>query len=297
MAWISVKRQSHLESSERAIPENTATKVFQAISDAPVIDSIDAETASDGTTTIPVVNELYKVGDTRRAKKISPKADPESGLRVWNIEVSYSNKGVSADPNPLDRDPEISWDFSDFTETYFEDRTPEDDDGPLLVLNTAAQMFEEFLERDTGRIRCTISRNIAATAYDPAVAVAYKDVVNDDSFSLDGVTIGVGECKMKSYTAGPRQTENGVAFRVARWDLEFKETWDDEVESRGYQELASGTPLNWVDILGKDGKRIDSPWPLGEDGFALDNADDEPALITFKPYFEDTFASWATVWA
>jgi hypothetical protein len=292
MAWISVKEQGHLARSESSATERKATRVFVAVSDAPTT-TVDAETASDGTTTIPPYDDPHPDDPGRKVKSVSARPDENANRTVFAVEVEYGSKTdatTAQDENPLARPARVAWDFEDKTEKYFTDRG----DPPATVTTSAGERFEELLERDTGSLTATVTKNIGPGDYDPAAALLFKDVVNEDAFTLDGRTIEVGVCKMKSYTAGEVQTENGYDFRVARFILQFRASWDDVIEDRGFHESDGAGKLKEIS-KGTPPTKVDKPWPLDGSGAAKPNATDEPFALTFFPYYTGTFATFQSM--
>ena len=283
MAWTKVKEQGHLAESENST-DKTAKRAFLAFSDTPTT-TVAAETASDGTTTIPVKNAEHPDDSTRKVVSIVAKPDPESNRKIFNVEVKYASRQASiiAIPeSPLDRDADVEWDFTDAMQTYFIDKSTPD---PKTVVTSAGERFQELLERETGSIMAVVTKNIPSNGYSPTTAVNYKDAVNSDNFTLDGASIAAGQCKIKAYTAGRRQVENGVTFRVAKWILHFRKTWDDIVEDRGFHEKDADNVGKLKEIIkGTPPTKTDKPWPLDGAGAKMPNASDAPAKLTFVPY-------------
>lgn len=290
MAWIQVSEQGHLATSETAAGERTATRVFIAVSDEPTT-TVAAETAIAGGNSIPVRGAGHPDDSGRKVKTVSAKPDPESARKVFTVEVGYSSKADTAEQieNPLARPLKVAWDFDDDKETYFLDRS----DPPKPVVNAAGERFEELLERDTGSLTATVTRNIAPDAYDPAEAILYKDAVNDDAFQLEGKHIDVDQCKMKSYTAGEVQNENNVEYRVAKWVLQFRPSWKHVVENRGFNERDpdDGSKLREI-VKGTPPVKVDRPWPLNAAGRKMPNPSDIPTTITFVPYNPRSFGQF-----
>lgn len=289
MAWTKVKLQGQFSKSERTLDDRTATLVFIAISDTDTT-TVAAETASDGTTTIPTLLVTAITADTtRRATKISVTAEEEDPKRTFKVEVTFSSKWSenTTNPNPLSRPADVSWDFDDATETYFIDET-DDGDGPKPVLNSASQRFQDLLERETGSITVTVTKNIGPTSYAAATAITLKDAINDGGITVDGIDIDAGQAKCKGWTCGGLQEENGVQYRVSKITLQLRPHWDHDVEDRGFYEFNDDGKLQEI-IKGVPPTKADSPWPLDGGGVAQANADDDPALLTFKPYRSEAF--------
>jgi hypothetical protein len=289
MAWISVKELGQKAKSENNTEERTALRVFQAISDTPTT-TVAAETASDGVTTIPVKYATHPNDATRKVRSKNATPDEESNRTVFYVEVNYSSKGKEKVENPLDRPAEFDWSFDDGTETYFLDRG-ENGDGvdPFPTVNSAGERFEELLERETGSITCTITKNIAHNAYSPTNALFMKDALNDSSITVDGVVVGAYQAKCKGWTCGAVQEENGTQFRVSKVVLQFRRTWDHVVEDRGFNEKDGSTGKLKEIVKGTPPTKVDQPWPLDAAGAAKPNADDPADTLTFYPYYAETY--------
>lgn len=291
MAWIKVGEQSHLSQSEAGADESTAVRVFVCVSDSPT-DSVAAETADDGTTAIPETAAVHPADPTRRVKSVQVQADEEAPRTVFTVRVNYSSKveEQKKEEDPTDRPDEITWDFEDKAQPYFKDETTPT---PKNVVNSAGEPFEEFLERDAGSLTATVRRNVAPGYYDPATAIAYKDVVNQGGFRLDGKQIADGQAKLKAYTAGATKTENGFTYREVQWVLQFRESWDDKIEDRGFNEKDPDNPGHVKAIVTNiPPTKPDKPWPLDGSGAAKLFSDDAPEVLTFKPYKKKSFAKF-----
>jgi hypothetical protein len=284
MAWTSVKEQGHLATSSAGIGEKVAKRIFIAISDTPTT-PVAAETASDGVTTIPIENASHPSDSNRKVKSITATCDPESPRKIFRVEVEYSSLVGDLASNPLDDPDRFEWTGSESTEVYTTDKTSPT---PLPVVNTAGQPFEQPLERDAGDIMCTVVRNLAS--FPLATAIACRNKKNSDSFTLDGVTIAIGEAKMGLITSGPEQIRNGVPYREVRYPIKFRPSWDDEIDSYGFQEKVGGVLYPIVD---RAGNQVQRPWPLdaaGEKGYLPET----PAASTvFKPYEEMTYSGFS----
>jgi hypothetical protein len=107
------------------------------------------------------------------------------------------------------------------------------------------------------------------------------------------VTISTGQAKLKAYTAGPVQTENGVAYREVQFVMEFRASWDHTIDDRGFNEKdpAASGKLKEV-VKGTPPVKPDKPWPLDGSGAAKAAATDAPAILTFRPYARLSFAGF-----
>jgi hypothetical protein len=283
MAWTKVTKQDIASTSSVSDQENKAVDVYLCISDTPTT-CIAAETADDGTTHIPAMYSFNGIDTGRRVKSIETKVVPESNRQHFTVTVTYSSKfdPANSDPDPRNWPAKYAWAFDNGTERYFFDR----DSTPKPCTNSAGERFEEFLEREMGSLTCVVTKNIAADAYDPDQANTYGNAVNSDTITVDGATIIAGKCKMKGLPCGPVQTQKGFSYRELSTTLQFRDSWDQVVEDRGFHEqvtIASHKKLQDIQ-KGNPPVKPDRPWPLNGSGLAKPNVDDTPANRTFVPY-------------
>ncbi|HEV7299205.1 MAG TPA: hypothetical protein VGN72_07560 [Tepidisphaeraceae bacterium] len=289
MAWIQVSEQGHLSESEQTNDEKTAKRVFVAISDTPTT-TVAAETATVGAASIPARGAGHPHDATRKVTSISASTEKDGKRKVFTVEVGYSDKinVVTVEPNPLNRTADVTWDFDDSTEPYFIDKSST----PKPVVNSAKERFEQFLERETGSLTATITKNIptsGAGSYSVVAALDLKDTVNAGSITVDGVPVPAGKAKLKSWTVGGVQTEtvNGVAvtYRQSKVLYQFRSSWDHVVEDRGFNEKDGTTGKLKTIVKGdKDPTPVETAWPLDGAGAKKTNISDTPAELTFKPY-------------
>lgn len=282
MAVVGVKKIDQLCTSSRTKEDKTATDVYLVLFDGPGT-AIQAENASG----IPALFSGHPEDSSRKVKTVTPKCVSEDSQRnAWQVQVDYSSKVDEEEDqeNPLDEPDKISWDFSESTQPYFLDES----DPPKPVVNTAKEPFEALLERESGSITVTVERNVAS--YSPTQAVEYRQCINQGGFTLDGASIGDGQAKLSGINASPYQVQNGVRYRTLRYTLKLRESWDDKVESRGFNELVDGKLRKIVRASPRgDTLPVDKPYPLAENGKSKPAPTDEPHQLTFKPYKKKSF--------
>lgn len=211
-------------------------------------------------------------------KSKSAKMVDESNRLEWQVQVDFSNKRPEAEQeeNPLNRPAEYSWSFDQSSQPYFIDV----EDKP--VVNTSGEPFEDLKEREISNITGSVKKNVPAS-YSAATLANYKRAINNGAFTFDGVSIGDGQARFAGADLSPVKSENGVSYREISVTFKFRETWDDEVEDRGFNELGAGNKLKEI-VKGVPPTRVDKPYPLDGAGKAKPNPTDVPHKLTFKPY-------------
>lgn len=285
--------------SSRGGDGRSAKRTFSVVYDAdtPPTSFAEIETADDGTTAIPTVRSFFEDGDelpgddTRYANRASVKPLQTSGGIAtgleFEVEVEYTDSLIVFDPlgaDPLEDPDRIERGGAEGSEDYFEDRS----DTPQKVVNTAGAPYDRFLSRDNGSLQWVVTRNVAAP--DVELGVAYLDAVNSDAFTLGGTAIAIGQAKMGLITWGPKMVRNDIEYYEQRMPIKLREKWTEDVDSFGYAELVSGVPKP---ILDANKQPITKPWPLDAVGAKMPNPGDDPAVTTYKPYFEKPYSVFA----
>lgn len=272
----SVKLQSHLSTVEVTISGKTANETYVVLYDG----MVSARTAASAAG-LPSIGSTHPDDSSLRVTARSAKLASEDTRTIFQVAVTYTTNTVLE--NPLTVPANITWDFADSEKiALFEDCS----DTPKLIINTAGEPFENFLEQDTGSLTVTITKNIAANGYNPATWLPFMQpkAVNSDPITIDGHTIAAGKAKFASVSCGSVQESNGMSYRVLTIKIDLRNSWDTEIESRGFNESDGGTPKKLKEISKgiPAGSKPDFPWPLDEEGAAMPNADDPPAKLTFK---------------
>jgi hypothetical protein len=299
MAVTSVKKQSAKSTSKRGQGGKTASDVYLVTCDVAPTSPVVIETATDGVTAIPAVGNEHDDDAARLVTTITPAALDGTRL-TWLVTVEYSSSETTlVDPgtSPLDEDPTTKWDFSAASKPYFIDATG------VYSLNTAGEPFENLLERETGELVVTFSKNIAPATWASLApdAVTYMSglgedpdddatAVNADAFVIDGIGIGEGQARFAGISCGEIQRRNGIAYRTLQITLKLRKSWNDRIDSRGFNELSAGS-LKEI-VKGTPPVKVDKSWPLDVAGAALGSPDAAPALVILVPYPSLSFSIW-----
>ena len=267
---------------------------------------VETSAAANDDVTVLASASLPKIGTAHpnhaNCKCLSRSAKPESkGQKLhWIVTAEYSTKW-DIEEDPLD-DPAITeWS----TETY-QTVVERDIDGNAVV-NSAGDPFDPPAEKDDSRWTSVTRKNITTTV--PDWFFAYQDNVNEDTYTIDGITITAGWAKISAIHLSAIQERNGTQYRVVTFTIHYRAesegvggssgygsgSGDDEVEpwhlnilDVGFRELdGSGDPTNIKDAEGDD---IGSPWPLDGSGSKVDNPTAaDSVFLQFQVYHEKAF--------
>lgn len=243
-------------------------------------DVIDALYADDGTTAVDDVGDTW--GATK-AKSKSATAFNEDQL-TYEVTVEYSSEvdpGWVFPENPLSMPNQYSYSGENITEPYFRDVAGDP------VVNSAGDDYAELPQRERNYRTITITRN--AATYDDATASAYIERINSGSVSINAVSYAARKLRISNYDATGPHEQNGVEYWTETIVVKVRpEGWDDKLEDRGLNELASG---KLKPILDAKHEAIVAPYPLDGMGGAKANPTDTPAQRTHKPYTAGSFPS------
>jgi len=195
----------------------------------------------------------------------------------WTVTAEYTTQFERA-TNPTNDPAQISWSSEQFQRVMAQDK-----DGDA-VMNSAGDFFDPPVMIDDSRRVATVKKNLAAV---PTWLLDYQDAVNNDAFSIDGVSIAIGQAKMQTVSVDVEQERNGVTFRPVTFTIQFqRDLWTVKVLDAGFRDI------NGDRITSDDGTDVTQPAPLNGSGLALANPTPATAqFITFDAYKERAFSS------
>ncbi len=181
----------------------------------------------------------------------------------WTVTLNYSSeRELATDPTS---DPAI---ITVNTE-QFQKVADRDKDGNAIC-NSAGDPFDPPYMMDDSRRVIQIQKNMSGH---PSWVLNYADVVNSDSFIVNGVTYTAGQGKVQRVTIGEQQVRNGVPFVTVSLEIHLqRDGWILRPLDAGFRQLAydgttriniynpAATPSETGDL-----ERVTAPVPL--DGF------------------------------
>ena len=200
----------------------------------------------------------------------------------WTVTANYSDERV-IDDNPTDDAAEINWGSEQFQKVAVVDR-----DGNLIV-NSAGDLFDPPAMIDDSRRVVTVSKNLATV---PSWILDYQDAINSDTFTIDGISIGVGKAKMQAVTVGPKQRRNSTVFRTVTFTIHLqRDGWVLDILDAGFNRIPTGDTSNRVPIT-LDGVLPSAPYPLNGAGAPLKNPSPTNCVFrSFNVYKTRTFST------
>lgn len=219
----------------------------------------------------------WSVGDFINGWAITNIAIDESSLDgcQWEVTVDYGTSEAS-DPNPLNE----PWTYAVSYESH---QVPIDYDiHQRPILNTAGDLFAEYMMRDDSRPVLTASRNFPSFPFN--VANQYANTINRDSvFGADPRTL-----KFERITGQQQRTKingNDLTYFSVTIEITYqREGWQRKVLNQGLREKKDGK-LVPIKIKGKD---ITAPVLLKQDGTKSEPSE-PPYVLKFDLYREQNF--------
>jgi hypothetical protein len=208
---------------------------------------------------LPVVGEQF-ADDTRcycksvgPARLILQSLDGAEGVAV--LPVQYV-ENIWIATSPLDQPDVVTWQLSEEAKEIMFDK-----DGEAIV-NSAGDVFDSLASVNVATLSCTITGYRSTYQLPP---VSNYHIVNSDTFSIDGISIGVGEARLVGAEARLEKV-NGFDVIAHSWFLKFRATHDLEIVDMGMRERSGGSLVN---ILDENGVEVTTPYPLDGSGVAL----------------------------
>ena len=211
-------------------------------------------------------------------------------------------QGFNPSDNPLNKPPEISWDYQQFQKPATNPLQIGVQEGrkgkqvfPFVpwmegsVTNTSGEPFEG-LQMDDSRPVLTITQNLAT--YDHKQSYRYSDTLNNKEFL--GYAKRTAKIQRIAATFG---FESGTPFWRRTVEIHFRdEGWDDVVANIGHR-IAIVRTLAQVQaglspfkvLREKNGAPITKAAYLSKDGYRVLAKEETPIYIVFRWYYESDF--------
>lgn len=252
----------------------THTRVWRARTNDPLDDDVVVMAA------VPVSPGDPHPSDAG-AYAIRSNARQDATRLIWLITVTYSSEREIA-PNPLDDPAVITWNGEPFQRPLVVDK-----DGKA-VLNSAGDYFDPPIMRDDSRQLVNVVKNVGAV---PGWILDYHDVVNSDTFTVDGVSVSPGKGKIKWIPIGEWQERNEIAYRVLTIQIHLdKRGWNFKPLDQGYRYILASIPTQRIRMPDANGASLTSPGLLNGTGQQLANpSPDNAVFLDFEGYDEVPF--------
>lgn len=191
---------------------------------------------------------------------------------MWLLTCHYSDRQID---DPLLDPADIDSDTEKLSRLLIRDRNGN------WVGNSAGFPYDPPAEVDDSRTTFRVSKNVAGRpAWYPN---GYRDAVNSDVFTIDGLSVAIGKAKMMSLGLSKWNERNGVPYRVLSFVICVAELgWDVRLLDAGYYELDPSNTANHGLIVDDRGNQVSQPWPLNGAGRKLANP--SPANWVFRTH-------------
>jgi hypothetical protein len=251
----------------------TYTRVFNFSTSTQTDDAWDVGSHANA----PVIGSAF-----RDAWCISSQPRCVDGKLAWKITAQYSSER-ELNTNPTLEPALITWDSEQFQRPAVFDKNGN------AIVNSAGDPFDPPNMMDDSRRVVTVEKQLAVV---PSWILTYQDAVNSDTFSIDGISIGIGLAKMQRVSVSPVQSRNGTSFRTVHFTIHLQKSgWLLEPLDAGFRERNYEGEL--VNIVNPgDGEEPSAPVPLDGAGAALDNPSyTNNVFLSFSVYETKVFSS------
>ena len=214
--------------------------------------------------------------------------------RHWTIDAEYSSaptKDGENEENPLLRPAKIQWRTNQYRQAIEKDITGK------AILNSAGDYFDPPIEVDRSRWTASVSKNVATV---PGYLLDYADAINNNSFSISGLSVEQYTAKVQDISISELKIEGDVLYYEFSYSLEFRrEKWQPfEVLDQGYRNkvlLTEGgqtvSHLEHIMDAGKPRRPVSSPVLLDGAGKVLaDPTPQRAKFIDFTVYYARSFS-------
>ena len=232
------------------------------------VTALEAEAASDGVNSIPVVGLLYAIGGQKGFMCIRrmPKRH-SSNPYVFEVQVEFVRKFILQPKNAAKWNTTVSFGGEKFQQDTYKDKDDK------AIQNSAGQYFNPTVKRTfyDEKIEVSFNGNAATSA---SVALL-RGCVNSAActFTINGETrtFPIRSLLLEEAVMSSSHTSDDGATRV--WDIKLsliarKDTFTTKILDQGFMQLA-GTPPVPVKIKDKNKQDITTPMRLDSSGHVI----------------------------
>lgn len=166
----------------------------------------------------------------------------DNSFKAWEFDLTWSTISLEAtrhDPQRYDDSTRAtkSWSHRAIVEpveeAYVSDNSGSSfSSGKEPVANTVGDVYVPGLTRNRYLPVCSYSRNQLTVS---AATLKLPGYVNNDAFTLDGISITAGQALILSADVSALKRDNAYSFRTVDFQIIIREEgWDDRVLNRGF---------------------------------------------------------------
>lgn len=222
---------------------------------------------------LPTVGSVHHTDTGAWCTAVKPKC--VSGYVHFHVVCTFSSERELAE-DPTTEPALTEWDGEQFQRPLVID---EDGD---IVCNSAGDPFDPPEMIDDSRLISVTTKNLASV---PIWLMEYSNAVNNDAFTLDGFSVGIGQAKMQTPKVSKPMSRNGTTYREVQMTIHYREEgWLSNIIDAGFREIGYGGERQQIKNAGDD-EFTSAPVPLDGNGAAL--ADPSPlnnVKLTFRGY-------------
>lgn len=229
---------------------------------------------------LPLIGSAHNEDSSAWCRRLTVKR--AGGWRLWKVVAEYSSEfemSTTATSDPAI----ITWSTEQFQ------KVAEFDTSGDAIVNSAGDYFDPPAMIDDSRRIVTVQKNLAAV---PSWLLTYQDAVNNDTFSVGGVSIAIGQAKMQAVSITQELIRGATTF--------FQVTFTMHIQKNGWKLSILDAGFRRKDGLGKmykitsDGDETTPGQPVLLDGSGdvLDNPTPSTAVFReFTVYETKAFSS------
>ena len=222
---------------------------------------------------LPTVGAVHHTDTGAWCTGVKPKC--VSGYVHFLVVCTFSSERELAE-DPTTEPALTEWDGEQFQRPLVID-----EDGNI-VCNSAGDPFDPPEMIDDSRLISVTTKNLASV---PVWLMEYSNAVNNDAFTIDGFSVGIGQAKMQTPKVSKPMSRNGTTYREVQITIHYREEgWLSNIIDAGFREIGYGGARQQIKNAGDD-EFPSAPVPLDGNGVALE--DPSPlnnVKLTFRGY-------------
>lgn len=217
---------------------------------------------------LPRIGDVHNEDSSAYCRRLT--VERSAGWRLWKVVAEYSSE-FELNTTPTSDPAIITWNTEQFQKVAYTDKNGD------AILNSAGDWFDPPAMIDDSRRIVTVQKNLASV---PSWILSYQDAVNNDTFSVGGFSVAIGQAKMQSIAVSKVQSRNSITFYQMTFTMHLqKNGWLLSILDAGFR-FKSGTSR--YNIVNTDFTLPTTPVPLDGSGDVLDNP--TPATAVFRDF-------------